>query len=87
MSWEGLISGGQSDVSQQRTPAQRLRLGEEDGVMVVPLETEVLPGPHPGLSIAGLDWSGLKVGGWWWLWCQVGGWLVARRARSQTAAV
>ena len=61
MSWEGLISGGQSDVSQQRTPAQRLRLGEEDGVMVVPFETEVLPGPHPGLSIARLVWSE----GWW----------------------
>ena len=46
MSWESLVSGGQGDVCQLGAPAQCLGQREEDGVMVIPLETEVLPRPH-----------------------------------------
>jgi len=43
---EGLVRGGQGDVRQHGAPAQVLRLGEEERMVIIPLQAEVLSRPH-----------------------------------------
>ena len=46
MGREGLVRGGQGDVRQHGAPAQVLRLGEEERMVIIPLQAEVLSRPH-----------------------------------------
>ena len=46
MGRERLVRGGQGDVRQHGAPAQVLRLGEEERMVIIPLQAEVLSRPH-----------------------------------------
>ena len=43
VSWVDLPSGGQKYVSQEGFLTQRFNVGEENIVVIIPLETEILP--------------------------------------------